>query len=88
MNPTQVGGIFRDIIKAVGVIFVVNGYIDGGMLEMIGGVAATLAGSVWSWYTNKTTSMISAVAASDKVAKVVTTPAVAAADPSPKVVSH
>jgi hypothetical protein len=42
---------------------------------------------VWSYYTNKTTSMISAVASSEKVSEVVTTSEIARADPNPKVVS-
>jgi hypothetical protein len=50
-------------------------------------VAAAVAVAVWSYYTNKTTTMISRVAGSDQVTEVVTTQKIANADPNPKVVS-
>lgn len=87
VNPTQMGGIVRDVIKAVGLFFVFNGYVDGGMLEMIAGMGAALGASAWSWYTNKTSTMVAAIAESDRVAKVVTTPEIANKVPSPKVVA-
>lgn len=88
MNRTQIEGMLRDVGKWVAVFFVTKGWIDDATAQIIiaGGVGLLL--SAWSYYSNATTVMVSAVAATDKVDKVVmATKALAAADPSPKVVA-
>lgn len=87
MNRTQVEGLLRDIGKYVSLYVAAKGWLDDATLQTIIGVGIATILSAWSYYTNKTTTMISAVAQSDKVSKVVVTPAVAAADSSPKVVA-
>lgn len=75
--------MIRDLVKAVGGVAATYGYASGGMVEMIAGALAFLGASIWSWHTNKTTSMVNAVAASDTVNKVVmATPADAKATPA------
>lgn len=87
MNRTQIEGLIRDTMKAAGAYFVTAGAIGSGTLEIFIGLAVFAGGSFWSWYSNKTTTMISAVASSNTVEKVVTTKEIAKADPNPKVTS-
>jgi hypothetical protein len=87
MNPTQIGGFIRAAAAwALGYV-AAKGWIPGEYVGEIAGLAAAIGVAVWSYYTNKTTSMISAVAATKDVREVLTTPEIASADPNPKVVS-
>lgn len=87
MNRTQIEGLLRDLGKWIAVFFVTKGWLDDATAQMViaGGIGLLL--SAWSYYTNATTTMVSAVATSDQVDKVVmSTKALAAADPNTKVV--
>jgi hypothetical protein len=87
MNPTQIGGFIRAAaVWALGYV-AAKGWIPGEYVGEIAGLAAAIGVAVWSYYTNKTTSMISAVASSEKVKEVITTREIARADPNPKVTS-
>jgi hypothetical protein len=87
MNITQVGGLVRGALFWGLGFAVAAGWLPETWAMEIAGVGATIAVAVWSYYTNKTTAMISRVAASEKVKEVVTTQEIARADPNPKVVS-
>jgi hypothetical protein len=87
MNVTQLGGLVRGAVAwALGYV-VAKGWIPGEWAGDIAALAGLIAVAVWSYYTNKTTTMISAVASSEKVKEVITTREIARADPNPKVTS-
>jgi hypothetical protein len=87
MNVTQLGGLVRAAIAWILGYFAAKGLIPDSIIADVAGVAAAVAVAVWSYYTNKTTTMISRVADSDRVKEVVTTREIAKNDPNPKVVS-
>jgi len=88
MNPTQIGGILRAILTVAAGYIAGKGLIPGEWVSDIVGVGAALGVAIWSYYTNKTASMISSIANESEVKKVVTTSKIADADPNPKVVSN
>lgn len=88
MNRTQIEGLLRDLGKWVAVFFVTKGWLDDATAQIVIAAGAGLLLSAWSYYTNSTAHMVSAAADSDKVQKIVmASKALAAADPSPKVVA-
>lgn len=87
MNGSQIGGILRAILGPIIAYIAAKGWIPVGTLNEIGSAVVAIVIAIWSWKTNSTTAMISTVAAQPEVAKVVTTPTIASADPSPKVTS-
>ncbi len=87
MNRSQIEGIVRWAIGIAVTWCTAKGWLPAGMGADVIAAGVLLATIGWSWYTNKTTVMIAAVAQSDSVQKIVTTPEISKADPSPKVVS-
>lgn len=88
MTQMQIGGMIRSVGLAFGGVLVTLGYASAGNIESLVGVAAMLGMTAWSWYSNRTTVMVSAVAGSNLVKKVVmTNPDDARADANPKVVA-
>lgn len=88
MNFEQVMSIVRQIMLVIGGSLVTKGVIDSGTLQMIVGAVITLVSSGWAIYTRRTNGLIAAAAAQPEVGKIVTTPTVADAVPSSKVVSQ
>ena len=87
MNGDQLGGILRAVLPAIGAYIAAKGWLPIGTVNEIGGAIITAAVAFWSFKTNAPAAMISSVAANPEVSKIVTTPSVAAADPSSKVTS-
>lgn len=88
----QIAGVLRILLTSVLGGLIAKGIItpeqSGALVESIASIVGILAMAAWSWVSNEITSVISHVAKSDEVTKVVVAdPAVAAADPSPKVVA-
>jgi len=88
MNQTQIAGLLRDLGKILAIALASYGILDEATwLAIIGGLS--MAGlSLWSFFTNSTAAMVSGAAQSPEVKQIVTTPAIAKADPSPKVVTQ
>ena len=88
MNATQVGGIARSLVIFLGAVAATMGWMQGADWTSLAGLAASGAMLLWSLHTNKTASMIAAVAATPDVHQViVASPALALAIPNAKVVS-
>ena len=58
MNADQIGGIVRAILTAVGGIVVAKGWTDGATFTLISGAIVTIAGALWSIYTNRSGKVI------------------------------
>lgn len=86
MNSTQFGGFARAILAWLGGFMLAKGWISAEYINDIVGLGSVIAVAVWSWYSNSTPAMIAAVAEAPEVTKIVTTPAMAMAIPSTKVV--
>lgn len=92
MIATQIAGLFRILIAAALGALVAKGLLSeeqaGQIADSILAILGIVALAGWSWFSNKLTTMISHIAAAKEVKKVVTTPEIATADPSPKVVTE
>jgi hypothetical protein len=53
MTGEQFGGIVRALVTFAAGFLVAKGVGDAGMWQIVGGSLATIAASVWSWYSNK-----------------------------------
>jgi hypothetical protein len=81
-------GVLRHALTTIGAVLMTMGFVDEGMWATVSGAILTLVPTVWSWYSNRMTSLVSEVAASDTVKEVVmVNSTLANADPNPKVVS-
>ncbi len=48
MNKTEVYGVVRTVLAAVGGVLVGKGYIDSETAMSLAGAAATIAAAIWS----------------------------------------
>ena len=88
MNTEQITGQVRIILAALAAYVVGKGWIPEGYVADFVAIGTVVVMAVWSHLSHSLTSMISSVAASPEVKRVVvTTPSVALAVPSLKVVS-
>lgn len=87
MNFEQVMSIVRQIMLVIGGSLVTKGVIDNGTLQTMVGAVIALTSSGWAIYTRRTNGLIAAAAAQPEVGKIITTPVIADAVPSEKVVS-
>ncbi len=88
MNSTQIGGLIRTALAFLTGYLVSKGWVSSTIANDLIGLGSVLGVAVWSWYTNSTPAMVAAVAEAPEVKKVITTPGLAMAIPSIKVVSH
>lgn len=88
MNPTQVGNLIKSALLALGVSGTVLGYVSAEAWVAVGGAVVAVGTVIWQVVAGKTNKLIEAVAAEPVVGTIVVhDPAVAAAIPSPKVIS-
>ncbi len=59
MNTDQVGGIARTVLGAGGGYLIAKG-VDAGLVTALVGAAVTIVTALWSWYTNKSGTVIPA----------------------------
>ncbi len=88
MSSAQIEGLIRALML-FGAGFALKYGIDAATWATITGGLVAIAGALWSWKSNTTEVMVGQVAKSPEVTKVVMEdPALAAAQPSGKVVAH
>lgn len=88
MDP-QLQGQLRSLIISLGSIAGTLGYLSGVDWVSVASAVVTVGGFIWSWYSNRTKTLIEQAAQSPEVKSVVvSTPALAESIPSPKVVSQ
>jgi hypothetical protein len=86
MNYDQALGIARQVFTLAGGIAVGRGWITADMVTAIVGALPALISIYFVYKKASPEGQLAAVAANPEVKKIVTTPAVATAAPSPKVV--
>lgn len=87
MNQTQVESIVRNALQIAGTLLLAYGWTSETGWTTITGVVTMIVPIVWGVYTQTKQNQIGRVADMAEVTNVVTTPAVAAAAPSPKVIA-
>lgn len=78
INNVQFWSFLRQILLAVGGGLVTKGYLDSGTLEAIVGAIITIATAIYGLYIRRKAGLVATAAALPEVAKIITTPEIAA----------
>ena len=87
MTSEQISGQVRILLGALAAYLVGKGWLPGGYVVDFVAVGVVVAMVIWSHLSHSLTAMIEAVAASPDIKKIYTTPSLAIAVPSIKVVA-
>jgi hypothetical protein len=71
ITSDQIGGLIRTLLVAVTGWAVGKGYITNDIAATVIGLGVTVGAAVWSFWTNKPTTMIASINAADNGVKVV-----------------
>ncbi len=74
----QLWSLVRTLLQSVGAAMVARGWLDGGSAEIIVGLAMNILTTVYSLYIRRKAGLVATAAALPEVAKIVTTPEIAA----------
>ena len=74
MNPSQLEGLVRTLGAIVGTYIVAKGWLPAGVWNDLLGVIVFAVSTGWSWKSNSTATMITALTATPEVKQVVLTP--------------
>ena len=88
INGAQIGGLVRWLVGAITAYGIGKGWLSSGVALDIIGLSGVIAMGVWSYFSNKTASLVAQAADSPDVKKIVTTPSLAISIPSQKVVAN
>jgi len=73
MNSEQVQGLIRGVLMMASGAALKYGISSENWVSVVGLLAA-IGGGVWSWYSNRTASMVDAVAKQPEVLSIIGTP--------------
>jgi hypothetical protein len=74
----QFWSLVRTLLQSAGAAMVARGWIDGGSAEIIVGLAMNVLTTVYSLYIRRKAGLVATAAALPEVAKIITTPDIAA----------
>lgn len=84
----QFWSLVRTLLQSAGAAIVARGWLDGGSAEIIVGLAMNVLTTVYSLYIRRKAGLVATAAALPEVAKIVTTPELAAKVDDPAVTTR
>lgn len=88
MTAEQFWSLLRTILQMLGAALVTRGYVDEASLQVLLGAVMAIVTTVYSLYIRRKAGLVAAAAALPEVARIVTTPSLAAKVHDPTVTTR